>query len=670
VRFLGGVESGNQRYSVMLDGRPGGVVSLGEIRIDPNKPVLLRHVADIEMGAARQDSEFRVNGEPALGLFLFQEEGANVVELGRALKTRIAELRDEFGPYGIDFIVGFDASKTVEDQIDRLRDLAITGFVISMMVLLLFLREWRAVAVVAIAVPVSLLAAGALLYLGGWTLNLVTLSGLAIGVGMLVDNSIVVYEAVQRRLERGLSAEDAAIDGINNTIRAILAASLTTAIVYLPVHALVDDVAIRSVILLIAAAILLPLLASLVVAAGLVPLLAQRISAQATLARMARTRAHEHGRQRNTARLLFAGLLKSALRRPTPWIASVSVSIVLTVLIAVPWVLVSTASQQAEEAREIRLDVNMEGNNSLQAAGAIFARLEQAALAIRGVEKVSSSFQEESGTLTIDLYPADERPAATTAGSVRRTILDIAEASDGVEISTASTAAGGGDGDDGAGGLFGATPSKITLSGPDMGQLNAMATEIRDNLLNLNDIESATITGREGREELRIRPDFAALNSYRLFPENVLQSLNVLRREGTQMQVGFVMNDGHELPLTVRQPEASTSNANKLISELLIAIGQTTLPLGQVTTVTNELPPPNIAHHNGRRELRVEYQLSDEAPRSGPFRQQLDAQIRQAVDAVPRPEGYTIESSGTSDTTSLFNTLAVPILFLLYAVLA
>jgi multidrug efflux pump subunit AcrB/ABC-type multidrug transport system ATPase subunit len=679
IRYLGGVEEGNQRYSVMLDGRPEGVVSLGEIRIDPNSPVLLRHVADIEMGAARQDNVFRINGQPALGVFLFQEEGANVVQLGRDLKARIDELRAEFAPYGIDFVIGFDASQTVEDQISRLRELAIGGFIISLMVLFLFLREPRAVAVVAIAVPVSLLASGAMLYLGGWTLNLITLSGLAIGVGLLVDNSIVVYEAVQRRLERGLAPETAAVEGINKTIRAILAGSVTTAVVYLPVHALVDDVTIRAVVLLVAAAILLPLCASLLVAAGLVPLLAQKISAGATLARMARARefTQQSGKPKQTARVLFSGLLKSALRRPTPWIATVSLAIVLTIIIALPWVLVSTASQQAESADEVRLEANMEGNNSLESAGVMFARLEQAALDIPGVEKVSASFQEESGSITVDLVPDEERPAQTTAGFVRRTLIAEAEKTDGVELSTVSTAGaggggggGGGQGGDDSGGLFGDTPSKIVLSGPDMTQLNLLATEIQENLLNIGDVETATISGRQGREELRIRPNFSALDSYRLFPEQVLQSLDVLRREGTQMQVGFVLADGRELPLTVRQPEFTTSNANQLIQNLMISFQQTALPIGQVTTITNELPPPNISHHNGRRELSVEYQLSDSAPRSGPFRQQLDRQIDQVVSTVFRPEGYTIETAAASDSGSLMNTLALPILFLLYAVLA
>ena len=98
--------------------------------------------------------------------------------------------------------------------------LAISGFIITILVLFLFLRDLRAVGVVAIAVPVSLLVAAALLYLGGYTLNLITMLGLVVGIGMLVDNSVVVFEAVQRGLERGLKADVAAVAGIRRTPRA------------------------------------------------------------------------------------------------------------------------------------------------------------------------------------------------------------------------------------------------------------------------------------------------------------------------------------------------------------------------------------------------------------------------------------------------------------------
>lgn len=203
-----------------------------------------------------------------------------------------------------------------------------------------------------------------------------------------------------------------------------------------------------------------------------------------------------------------------------------------------------------------------------------------------------------------------------------------------------------------------------------MRMLNSLATSMQDNLTNISGIESTSISGRQGREELQVRPDLAALNSYQLFPESVMQTLNVFRREGTQMQVGFVLADGRELALTVRQRDFTTSNASQLIDNLQISFQQRALPLSEVTNITNELPPSNIAHHNGRREISVNYQPSDAAPRSGPFRQQLDAQLQQAVDSVFLPQGYTVDTGDENATTSLFNTLALPILFLLFAVLA
>ena len=100
---------------------------------------------------------------------------------------------------------------------------------LAILVLYLFLRQWRAVLAVGIAVPMSLLAALALLFVFDQSLNLITIFGLAVGIGMLVDNSIVVYEAVQRRIEHGFDAAEAAEEGVRRTVRAIVAASATTA---------------------------------------------------------------------------------------------------------------------------------------------------------------------------------------------------------------------------------------------------------------------------------------------------------------------------------------------------------------------------------------------------------------------------------------------------------
>ena len=229
LRSLGGVEDSSTRKPVILDTRPKGTFELEELRLSPENPVLIRHVADVTKGVGRQDSIYRLNSKPSVALVVFKDEEANLVELGRDLKARLEELREEFKPYGIDFLIGGDASEIVETLIARLKKLAVSGFIISLVILFLFIRKPRAVAVVAVSVPVSLLASMAFLYTSGYTINLVTLIGLARGVGMLVDNSIVVYEAVQRRLERGVEPDLAAVEGVKFTFKAILAATATTA---------------------------------------------------------------------------------------------------------------------------------------------------------------------------------------------------------------------------------------------------------------------------------------------------------------------------------------------------------------------------------------------------------------------------------------------------------
>ena len=415
LRFLGNLESEVGRLQVILDGRPRGLEMLGNARVESNRPVLLRHVSDLRIGPAREETLARVNGQPSVSLILFQEEGANLVRLGRELRRRVADMREELRPLGLDLVIGFDAADMVEDQIGRLAGLGATGFAIALVVLFLFLREWRAVTVVAVSVPVSLLAALSLLYLVGQSLNLITLFGLALAVGLLVDNSVVVYEAVQRRLERGADAAVAVRDGLRRTVRAIVAASATTAVVFLPLSLVeFDSVMVRELIEVVALSILVPLAASLVVAVGLVPLLAHRLAAPAAQRRLrlAQQRRAERGGlvAPDLGRMFFGRVVARALRQPPAWIAGTAGAVVVTVVIAFPWVAVSSATQEAPEADVVQLAVRFAGGQgSLAASSEAMGHLERAVLGLDGVESVDATIQEEGGSLTVQLVDAADR---------------------------------------------------------------------------------------------------------------------------------------------------------------------------------------------------------------------------------------------------------------------
>jgi multidrug efflux pump subunit AcrB/ABC-type multidrug transport system ATPase subunit len=675
LRYVGSADAPSGRTAIVVDARPRGPVSLGEVGV--GNGVRLGHVADVALGPGRPDALFRVDGRPAIGLVVFKEQGANLVRLGRALRDQLDALGAELAPLGIRFVINTDAAKIVEDQLVRLRSLALSGFAIALMVLLLFVRQVRAVFVLGIAVPASLLLALALLYVAGLSINLITLFGLAVAVGMLVDNSIVVYEATQRLLERGLDPDRAAAEAVRRTLRAILAATLTNAVVFLPLLFVeFDDRAIAEVVSVLARAYVVPQLASLLVAAGLVPLLARRFAAPAAL------RSIDAARRRRAlfagiappdrARELFTGLLTVALRRPAGWLAGTAAAVLVTAAIAVPWVALSSAGSAPQEADEVRIQVELPGSTSLEQAAHEFERLEQAAATVPGVATVESYIQEGSGSLQVKLVERARRPPSASAARVREVVDRTARDLPGVEIVTGGERDGGGGG--GGGGrspeeLLGEGPAEIVLSGPDARQLVRLADDIRSGLRAIPEVGEVTVGGRAGPLELHVTPDPVALAARGLMADEALSILGAVRREGIQLRAGLTLEDGREVALTVRRPRTEKIGIAE-VSRLPLTLGSSVVPLGAIASVTRMPAEPPILRHDGRREIAVRYALGWRAPESGPARLALDERIRAAIRALPRPAGYTLEAKGAEERTNWFRRVAVPAVLLLFGVLA
>ena len=641
----------------------------------------LRHLSELRYGPGREEMLFRVNGQPAVGVILFQEEGANLVRLGRRLRERVAMIQEELRPQGVDLVIGLDAAELVEDQLSRLARLGAAGFAVALVVLFLFLRQWRAVAVVAVAVPVSLLAALSMLYLVGQTLNLITLFGLALAIGLLVDNSVVVYEAVQRRLERGAEPATAVREGLRRTVRAIFAASATTAAVFLPLFLIdFDDVMVRELISVIALSILLPLAASLVVAVGLVPLLAHRLSAPAALRRLNRIRQRRAERgglvAPDRARLLFGGVVAQALRHPPAWLAGTAGAVLATMILALPWVSVQTATQEAPEADSVQLATRFaSGQGSIEAASEAMARLERAVLELDGLEMVEARIQEEGGSLTVQLVDAADRPAGFGAQRVREAVRRAARDIEGLEILRPGEeqlgSGGGGGGAGGLGGLLGGAPAEVVLSGPDSSQLQILSESIQVRLESMPEVEQAWISARKSMEEIWVEPNHRAFEAYGLTLDQVLPVLQLAGREGTRMQTGFVLPNGRELPLVVERKDArQPRGATRDLTQLRVRTEAGVVPVMALASVRRMPAPPMLTHHNGRRELSVLYRLSRDVPDTGPSRVAVEDQIAAAVQAVPRPRGFTIETPGQTEGTSWFRRILVPVVALVFLVLA
>jgi HAE1 family hydrophobic/amphiphilic exporter-1 len=211
----------------------------------------------------------RVNGKNGLMLFVRKQSGINTVDVADAVFAEIEKINSDYSQ--IKILPIFDTSRFIRDSISSVERDALIGAILATAILFLFLSSFRAVMVIATAIPISIIATFALIYFGGLTLNVMTFGGLALGVGLLVDNSIVVLENIYRRMETGDSVKEASLNGAAEVSDAIAASTLTTVAVFLP---LVFFTGVAGVLFRqLAAVVSFSLLCSLGAAAALVPVL-------------------------------------------------------------------------------------------------------------------------------------------------------------------------------------------------------------------------------------------------------------------------------------------------------------------------------------------------------------------------------------------------------------
>ncbi len=216
---------------------PGEYSSLDELRetvvaVREGAPIPLREIAEVKDGWLRVSRIIRINGQPGVRLSVNKQSGRNTVEVARGVLEEIERINRDLPQIQITPII--DTSDYIQRSITNVGSSALYGGALAVVVLLFFLRNVRSTVVIGTAIPISIIATFALMYFGGFTLNIMTLGGLALGIGMLVDNAIVVLENIHRLRESGRSPEVSAVEGSTEVTGAIIASTLTTLAVFLP----------------------------------------------------------------------------------------------------------------------------------------------------------------------------------------------------------------------------------------------------------------------------------------------------------------------------------------------------------------------------------------------------------------------------------------------------
>ena len=221
VRAQGRLVSEDEFANIVLRAAPDGSI------------VRLKDVARIELGAADYDVVGRFNGKPTATLALYQLPGSNAIEAARGVERMMAELKDRF-PSDLDYQVAIDTTKSVTEGIREIGKTFWEALVLVMLVVFIFLQGWRAALIPLLAVPVSLVATFAVFPLLGFSINTLSLFGLVLAIGLVVDDAIVVVEAVEHHIEDGMSPKDATLKAMEEVSGPVVAIAIILSAVFLP----------------------------------------------------------------------------------------------------------------------------------------------------------------------------------------------------------------------------------------------------------------------------------------------------------------------------------------------------------------------------------------------------------------------------------------------------
>lgn len=270
----GKVDEGDLEILVRTMGEYTTVEEISQtvVQVRDGVPILIKDLGTVDDSHEEITFISRSEGQPILRLYVNKQSGANTVDVCDGITEEMEKINQDFPQIRV--FTTLDSSTYIKQSIANVRDSAMQGAVLAAVILILFLRNLRSTLIISVAIPISVISTFALMYFYHFTLNIMTFGGLALGVGMLVDSAIVVLENIFRQHELGSSGRKAAVRGTEEVATAIVASTLTTIVVFLPVLFVrgISGITFQQ----LAAVVVFSLLCSLVVALTLIPVLAAR----------------------------------------------------------------------------------------------------------------------------------------------------------------------------------------------------------------------------------------------------------------------------------------------------------------------------------------------------------------------------------------------------------
>ncbi len=631
----GRLDQGKQEFNISTRAEFTSVEQVREVVVGQKGgvPVLLRDVAEVNDAFEEQIAIVRADGQHAVMMAVRKQSDANTVQVARRVMAELKGLEKRL-PEGSSITTVFDQGEPITRALSNLSDSAIMAIFLTALVLLAFLRSWRTASIVLVSIPLSLLVTFAVMDSQGVTMNIISMAGLALAVGMLVDNSIVVLENIFNKLNEGKDPKTAAIEGTVEMAMPITASTLTTVAVFAPIlfvpglaGQLFRDMSLT---------ICISLLASLLVALTLVPLMASL---------MIRTLG-QNAFERFVGRLTFwvdplAGKYGNFLGRALHHRKKIFAGAILVFVgsMALVPTLGVDFMPQTDDGR-LQFSVKAAPGSALGATDELFKGVEEiirqevpeAQVIVSqfgGGEGFAALFGQNSytGSVQIRLPPKSQR--ARGQQEIRDTLLEQFKDLPGLSIEAQTAGFGGAGGD-----------IVVKVFGEDLSTTRAYGERLKSRLETVPGAASVVFSMESGRPELQVELDREQIRVLGLTPADVSSTISTYFLGTTAT---MYREKGDEYAINVRAPVEVREDISRLRALPIVTPRGMTVPLETVAKIEQGLGPTAINRENQRRIATIAI-TSGKVPLGT-----LMERVNSAIDEVGSETGITTTVAGSAE---------------------
>ncbi|TVQ68147.1 MAG: efflux RND transporter permease subunit [Balneolaceae bacterium] len=599
-------------------------------RID-GVPVRVRDVATVEDAFADIWRVTTVNDVPMIRMGIRKQTGANTVEVSRQIHREVERINNE--RQDLNLLVVTDQSDFIQNSIDNVQQAAMWGALLAIFILYLFLRNGSTTFIISLAIPVSIIATFGLLYFNGLTLNQMSFGGLALGVGLIVDNAIVVLENIVRLRSQGKSRAVSSLQGTKEVGGAIIASTITTSVIFLPVVFM--QTITGTMFQELALVVVFALLCSLLIALTLVPMLASKFLSVRPDSELAK-------KDKGRFQLFFerfenqySDFLSKAIRRKG-WVFGIAATLIVVSVYGAGFIDTELAPQT--EADEISIEFFLPDGMNIAVANRYLEELKEKVTAITPMDQVKYiSTEVRNGRAQVELNLVDVSERTISSYVLADQIRDQIEGSIPGGFFRVRAQSGlwilrrifGSGGDEAV---------QIQLRGYDLDLANELADDIRRRMETIPEVRGVRSDREEGRPEQNIIFDREKIAELGLTAREVAQAIQA---NVGGARAGVYRDGGDEFPITVRLQEQDRMSTLDLENISVRTASGATVPISTVIDQQASRGPVTINRVNGQRVTFITANLESGVPLG-----QAVEKIQTSLSDLTLPAGFSIVYSG------------------------